>query len=282
MWDARRVFALAVGRVFTGSIIGKQTDIATGNGGGDCGYEFEVGRTYLVYASRDTAGILSTHLCTRTKLLDDAKDDLTYLEHIPGERTGAPVYGRITYWDLPAGAAVASRQPVRDAVVELDGEGRHYRAAVDEQGRFKFNAIPPGTYQRIVRTAMPGAFDMREIPIVVNDARGCAQDDLTLTVERRAIGRVIDETGQPVADAPVSLECAPDFVGGAYGRTKADGSFEIADVGVGRARLQVTLMEEMRPGGEPYRHCEGDRALVPITFNDLEVDFGTCRIRRGN
>lgn len=43
-----------------------------------CGYEFEEGKEYLVYAY-DNEGRLSTGLCTRTALLADAAEDLAAL-----------------------------------------------------------------------------------------------------------------------------------------------------------------------------------------------------------
>ena len=42
--------------------------------GSDCTYQFVVGKKYLVYAYGKE--ILSTHVCTRTKDLDKASDDL--------------------------------------------------------------------------------------------------------------------------------------------------------------------------------------------------------------
>ena len=52
--------------------------ITTGRGGGDCGYRFEIGQRYLVYAS-GTEKQLGTNICQRTAHLDDAKDDLKLL-----------------------------------------------------------------------------------------------------------------------------------------------------------------------------------------------------------
>jgi hypothetical protein len=43
-----------------------------------CGYEFEVGKEYLVYAYEED-GNLATGLCTRTALLADAAEDLVAL-----------------------------------------------------------------------------------------------------------------------------------------------------------------------------------------------------------
>ena len=44
----------------------------------DCDFPFEVGKQYLVYAFRDE-GKLKTNLCTRTKLLEKAGEDLKIL-----------------------------------------------------------------------------------------------------------------------------------------------------------------------------------------------------------
>ena len=47
---------------------------------GDCGYDFQIGETYLVYADDDEeTSVLTTGVCTRTKRLSDAGDDLAYL-----------------------------------------------------------------------------------------------------------------------------------------------------------------------------------------------------------
>lgn len=53
--------------------IGKIVTINTGKGGGDCGYQFEVGKKYLVYASQGNKG-LNTNFCTRTALAENNKD----------------------------------------------------------------------------------------------------------------------------------------------------------------------------------------------------------------
>ena len=44
-----------------------------------CGYSFSKGHTYLVYASGNSRGRLSTSICSRTKRLKDAREDLNQL-----------------------------------------------------------------------------------------------------------------------------------------------------------------------------------------------------------
>jgi hypothetical protein len=47
---------------------------------GDCGYDFHIGETYLVYANEEEgADYFFTSACMRTKRLSDAGEDLAYL-----------------------------------------------------------------------------------------------------------------------------------------------------------------------------------------------------------
>jgi hypothetical protein len=56
-----RVVRLSVGDVLAG-VDGsqKEIEILTGYGGGDCGYQFQVGTEYVVYAYKNSAGRLET------------------------------------------------------------------------------------------------------------------------------------------------------------------------------------------------------------------------------
>jgi hypothetical protein len=61
---------------------GKRTvSLFTGRGGGDCGYRFEEGKTYLVYAY--CRGNCYTGICTRTGERNDAATDLAVLAKLP-------------------------------------------------------------------------------------------------------------------------------------------------------------------------------------------------------
>ena len=53
--------------------------VFTGQGGGDCGYKFEKGKEYLVYAYKRSDSGLETNICQRTALLTEAAEDLKVL-----------------------------------------------------------------------------------------------------------------------------------------------------------------------------------------------------------
>jgi hypothetical protein len=56
-----------------------EAKVFTGQGGGDCGYKFETGKQYLVYAYKRTDSGLETNICQRTALLTESAEDLKVL-----------------------------------------------------------------------------------------------------------------------------------------------------------------------------------------------------------
>jgi hypothetical protein len=69
---------LEVERTYKGSAV-TQFIVDAGYGEASCGFDFKVGETYLVYARQGAGGEWSTTLCSRTKELVDAVEDLPRL-----------------------------------------------------------------------------------------------------------------------------------------------------------------------------------------------------------
>jgi hypothetical protein len=81
-----------VGDVLTGvDASEKEIEILTGYGGGDCGYQFQVGIEYVIYAYKNSAGRLETGICTRTRPLAEAAEDVKYIR----EMSTAPETGEL-------------------------------------------------------------------------------------------------------------------------------------------------------------------------------------------
>ena len=70
---------------------GKNITVSTPRSGASCGYGFQAGQEYLVYARGDNNDLLVS-LCSRTKLLAYASDDLSVLAEgsSPSEEAGLP------------------------------------------------------------------------------------------------------------------------------------------------------------------------------------------------
>ena len=58
---------------------GRTVSVFTSSHSAACGYGFRTGRTYLVYAHGGADGRLSAGICSRTKRLKDAREDLNAL-----------------------------------------------------------------------------------------------------------------------------------------------------------------------------------------------------------
>jgi hypothetical protein len=68
---------LEVARTWKG--VTTKTAVLTTFSGARCGYDFHVGRSYLVYAFRNDKRVLTTNFCTRTMPEASAKADLEAL-----------------------------------------------------------------------------------------------------------------------------------------------------------------------------------------------------------
>ena len=75
--DNRRLVRLRVEEAWKGARC-EEVTITTGLGDSDCGYAFQEGQAYLIYADKQR-GRLSTNLCTRTKPAAEAGEDLAAL-----------------------------------------------------------------------------------------------------------------------------------------------------------------------------------------------------------
>jgi len=57
----------------------ERTKVHTAGSSAACGYSFVKGKTYLIYAVRDEADPMRVSLCSRTALVENAKEDLDFL-----------------------------------------------------------------------------------------------------------------------------------------------------------------------------------------------------------
>src|ERR1051326_4260095 len=104
---AFRVIRMQVTEVLSGIAGGqKEIDIVTGLGGGDCGYPFQAGIDYFVYAFKNAEGQLETGICSRTRPLAEAAEDLRYLQAMAGAPSTGEMRVRTRYPSFPGGSGV--------------------------------------------------------------------------------------------------------------------------------------------------------------------------------
>jgi hypothetical protein len=248
-----RVVVFAIERAFRG-VQGTTAEITTGMGGGDCGYPFEVGERYLVYAYREKeASRLGTGICTRTRPIADAAEDLRYIEGLPAAGTGARVYGAIRHWERdPATGQSHQYGPVPFLHVLLRGPAGAVEAQTDEQGRYEIAGLPAGSYE--LQVIPPAAFSSKYLrsKIELRDSRACAVADFAVHYDGRISGVVLTADGQPrggVALDLVAVERAgsADYVGTMTTKTDSGGYFDFSEVPPGQYVVGVSLRRGIEP-----------------------------------
>jgi hypothetical protein len=222
--------------MFRGSL-GKSAVLTTG---GMCGYAFQVGETYFVYAHQSQGGLTST-ICSRTRPLRDAADDLAYARSLSALVPGAParVSGTVRAWRPPAlvngdpRTLAIDRQfpPMPGVVVTATGEGGAFTATSNQKGEFVLTGLPLGKYELIPEA--PAGYAALPRRVELFDPRGCGETDLFLKHDGRVTGRVVDSRGTPIEGLALDLVPPGDVIkpGGGVNRvhawTAADGRFEM-------------------------------------------------------
>lgn len=118
---------------------------------GDCGYNFQKGETYLVYADDDEeTGQLATSICHRTTRLSDAGGDLAYLYYYKnGGNESTRLEGFVTSESNPDTGRFATsvKAPVPDVVIQLKSAHPPRYDRTDSGGGFVFDGLAEGDYE---------------------------------------------------------------------------------------------------------------------------------------
>src|SRR5438067_2996451 len=104
-----RAVRLSIDQAFRG-IEDAEVEVLTGFGGGDCGFGFRQTEQYLVYAYRSERDQkLYTSICSRTRLLADAKADLAYIRGLAKAQPGGTISGDVVKYLRDANGTLANQ-----------------------------------------------------------------------------------------------------------------------------------------------------------------------------
>lgn len=236
---------------FHGVTLGQEIVVNTGRGGGDCGYPFAVGNTYLVYASTSDSQ-LTTGICSGTRPGVMVGGLLRELRAI---RDGARVddlFGTIGIGPTGAGYEdLVETRPLPDVSVSIiGGAGTVFSVRTDEHGAYAFSSLPRGHYR--IEPDLPAGLSTWQsktgeslaIDIDGTDGTGAGcQVDILARPDGQISGTVLDATGKGVAGFitiqpadPKEAEIARRH-GGLPGCDTEDGNFLLPQLPQGRYRL---------------------------------------------
>lgn len=134
-----------VQEAFSGAKGRKRVTIHSGMGGGDCGMSFLQQETYLIYAYGKEAKSLSTNICTRTRPIKEAAEDLSFLRTLPPEGSGARLYGSVVR------TAKVEENPKSEGLAGIkltikNSRGEIQTIETDQQGKYEITGLTPGDY----------------------------------------------------------------------------------------------------------------------------------------
>lgn len=275
---AQKLIRFAVSQTFRG-VSGMTVEAITGNGGGDCGYPFKVGQSYLVYAYSDQkSGKLHASTCSRTRLLSEASEDLEYLQNLTRGQGGGTILGAVgNSRRVKSGSPYQPPRPLPNVPVTAEGSRGSFDVLTDDKGEYRLAGLVPGAYK--VRITPPeGLWVMDgERKIEIQD-RGCAFARFTLLPRTSLSGKVLDENGEPASKIMIDL-VPSDQIGERYQKdnlfVEADdnGRFEFNAIPPGEYFLGIKLSRLAR-STFPY-----PRAFYPSTQDLSKAD--AIAIREG-
>jgi hypothetical protein len=280
--DLRRLVVFTMDRAFRG-VDGVTAEVATGMGGGDCGYPFRVGERYIVYAFRTRDGSrLAASICSRTRPAAGAVEDLKFIEGLPTTGAGARVYGAITHWerDLATGES-RNYGPVPSVRVTLHGPSGTQETRTDGAGGYSIQGLAPGRYELDVTPPTPFSTKYLHLKIELRDSRACAVEDFGVRYDGRIRGVALDAEGTPAADITIQAMSAERVESGGNvetlsAKTDSAGHFEFAEVPPGRYVVGASLSRGIeRDGLFPRTFYPGSAAasgatVVSITNGNQE------------
>lgn len=167
---SRRAVRLSVDTPFRG-IRGSEVEITTGMGGGDCGFGFVPNEKYLVYAS-EHEGKLYTGICSRTRSISRAAEDLSYIRGVKTAKPGATISGKVVRSQRSKNGRYESL-PFADVKIMMAGQTKR-EIKTDRTGYFRVEGLSAGEY--VVKVSVPLGLQVsgsNEQTVKVTD-RGCA------------------------------------------------------------------------------------------------------------
>ncbi len=231
--------------------------IETGRGGGDCGYSFELGKEYIVFAYGGENESLGTGICSPTRPIEQATEDLKYFDQLPSAKPLGEI--RVTAFDptqswLKRKGDISDLAVLPETQVHLKGDSIELSVKTDSAGRAWIRDLPPGKY---TLTASRPNYITAALPAIDLHARGCAEVPAALRLNRMVKGLVRSADGRPAPSIMIeAIDTDPPEPGQSIqsrdsATTDSEGRFELSNLRTGKYHIGISLTRSPTPDA-PY------------------------------
>ncbi|HJR58050.1 MAG TPA: hypothetical protein VJ813_01575 [Vicinamibacterales bacterium] len=244
-------------------------EVTTSGTGASCGYDFEEGQRYLIFARHGGDGLLAVSLCSATQKYDGAGPAAEFLASFGGPESGGRVFGTVRTgvrnFEGGSYSESATATPVK-----LSGGGQEWRV-MSSGGRYEFTGLEAGSYR--VEVQVPEGYSTYSVSreVQIANRRACAEEDYRLSPAGRISGRLVGPDGRALPSVRVELTSPearpkPDYgLSTALELTDKDGFFEFRGLPPGRYIAGVNLRDL------PNQHNPYARTVYPGTPSDPHV-----------
>lgn len=264
-------------------VAGPEVSVLNEESGMSCGYQFEEGQDYVVFAERNAAGDIDIGPCTSTvwqihvpdfaasEFRRQSAEAVAFAESLRKPATGGRIFGEVRI-DVPFVSPDDrndGQKLVDGATITLKGPGEG-RRTTSINGRYEFTGLPRGTYRVSVtmpdglppaRSARPpehlveqGGFMFDYPPdytrsVTIAETRSCGYVPFAAVFDGEVAGSIVNDDGTPAKGTTVEIFPSTidprrqGFFHGPSAYTDSHGAYRFERLPPGRYIVGINLQE---------------------------------------
>jgi hypothetical protein len=254
-----------------------------------CAPKFREGQRWLLYADHvDGSDHWVVFGCSRSRGIAFANDDLLYLGRLPESAAQTRISGVVSQYEQSPESGFSLVRNVAGMQVKIAGAEKTYEATTDKNGAYEIYGLPPGRYTvqadppagLRIRFPVPfGPVGLPEGETVALDLKpgGSTGADFILSSDSSISGRILDPSGQPIANICVDLVPAsgpPSRPFRIDDCTKQDGGYQLKQVPPGDYIIIVNRGKKPS-ASEPYPRSFYPGVLIRNKATVVTMSQGT-------